>query len=337
MKKAAAFAVLITAVLLAYTPNLSLHAQRGVKVAVTISSMASIIGPVLSGDDELTVLLPSTAEPHSFTLDPVTVQKALESDILVSSGHIGWERQLETQLLENGKIVFDPLAQLNSSLILLDSPSGGRNIHGYWLLPENVKLISHKFSETVSKLNPEMAKVYGANQERYASEIDRLQAYALDSMAKRGLLEKKVVIGFYEEQYVAESLGFKVDGVLAGDEENLEISPQKLDEIRKSLSDGSVSAMLVSDIALQLPLNDYIRKLAEETGKPVYYVRTMDLPSIYDFRELYSFNLGNLLSSGNVPTEKAYALAPDVYLTAIAASIMLNIVFGYLLFTRGRR
>ncbi|MGQ9781545.1 MAG: metal ABC transporter substrate-binding protein [Nitrososphaeria archaeon] len=337
MKALAAIVALTMILLLTGIPGHMSRAQGGLKVAATISSIASIVGPVLSNDDELAVLLPSTVEPHSFALDPMTIQKALEADILVSSGHIGWERQLETQLLENGKVVFDPLGKLNSSMVILDSPSGGRNVHGYWLLPENVKLISYEFAKMASKLNPSMAETYMANQERYVSEIDKLQAFAVDSMAKRGLLGRGVIIGFYEEQYVAESFGLKVNNVLAGEEESLEISPQKLDEIRDNLSNGTAVGMLVSDIALQLPLNDYIMKLAEETGKPVYYVRTLDIPSIYDFRELYTLNLGNILSSDNVPNEKSYALAPDVYWTAIAISVMLNIIFGYLLLVRGRR
>ena len=192
------------------------YAQTGVKVVATISAVASIVGPILSSMDNLTILLPSNVEPHSFTLDPTTVQKALEADILVSSGHIGWEKQLETQLLEKGKTVFNPLIQLNKSIILFDSPYGGKNVHGYWLLPENVKLISSEFVKTISNVNPLMAQTYLKNEEKYISEIEKLKSFALDTMGNSGLIGKNIIIGFYEEQYVAESFGLKVAGVLAG-------------------------------------------------------------------------------------------------------------------------
>jgi len=315
----------------------ALSIQNGVKVVATISAVASIIGPILTNTDNLTVLLSSNVEPHSFTLDPLTVQKALDADILVSSGHIGWEKQLENQVLERGVMIFDPLKQLNSSLILLNAPNGGKNIHGYWLHPENVKLIASEFTKKMKIKNPSMSQTYEENLQKYINEIENLKSFALDSVKKKGLYGDKVVIGFYEEQYVAESFGLRPVEVLAGDGENLEISPQKMDAIRKGLLNGTITRLVVSDIALELPLNDYITKLSEETGKTVCYVRTLDIPGIYDFRELYTFNLGNILNSGNSTNSSSYVLAPDVYLELLVALLILNIVFGYIVFARVRK
>ncbi len=92
----------------------------GVKVAVTISAMATVIGPILLPQDNITVLLPANVEPHSFTLDPITLDKAMQADIIVTSGHIGWEDQLEKIAAEKGKIVFNPLKELYNNPILLE-------------------------------------------------------------------------------------------------------------------------------------------------------------------------------------------------------------------------
>ena len=336
-KKETIIAILLILILQFGTLHATFSIQNGVKVVATISAIASIIGPILTNKDNLAVLLPSNVEPHSFSLDPLTVQKALEADILVSSGHIGWEKQLENQVLEKGKIIFDPLKQLNSSLILLNSPNGGKNIHGYWLDPENVKLIASEFAKKMEIMNPLMSQTYEENLQKYINEIESLKSFALDSVKKKGLYGDKVVIGFYEEQYVAESFGLNPVEVLAGDEENLEISPQKMDTIRKGLLNGTITYLVVSEIALELPLNDYITKLSEETGKTVCYVRTLDIPGIYDFRELYTFNLGNILNDGNPTNSSSYVLAPDVYLELLGALLILNIVFGYIVFARVKK
>jgi ABC-type Zn uptake system ZnuABC Zn-binding protein ZnuA len=336
-KKKIIIAILLILICQLTTLHTAFSIQNNTKIVATISAIATIINPVLTTSDTLTILLPSNTEPHSFSLNPLTVQKALDADILVSSGHIGWEKQLENQVLERGGMVFDPLSQMNNSLILLNSPIGGKNIHGYWLNPENVKLIATEFTKKIKIKNPSMSQVYEENLQKYIKEIANLESFALDSVKEKGLYEDKVVIGFYEEQYIAESFGLKPIEVLAGDEENMEISPQKMDNIRKGLINGTISYLIVSDIALELPLNDYIRKISDETNKPICYVRTLDIPGIYDFRELYSFNLGNILNIGNLTNNPSDILAPDVYLEIIAALLVLNITFGYILFARIRK
>jgi len=308
---------------------------KGINVVTTTSAMASIIRPILSGDDNLTVLLPSNVEPHSFTLDPMTVQKALEADILVSSGHIGWEKVIEDQMKSSGKAVFDPLKDL-SSLVLYESPSGGINLHGYWLDAENVKAIATAFSKVVSKMNPTASREYERNLQRYLSEINALESFSLNSLKGRGIYGSNAVIGFFEEQYVAKSFGMNVVGVLAGDEEEVGISPQKLEEIRRGLLNGTINYLVVSEIALELPLNEYIRTLSQETGSQVIYVRTLDIPDVYDFRALYLYNLGNVVGSNPSSKEDRYLLTPEIYLVVIAISVILNVILLYILFRRLR-
>ena len=316
--------------------NVNAASENGVKVAVSISAMATVVAPILLPEDNLTVLLPPNVEPHSFTLDPVTLGKALQADIIVTSGHIGWETQLEKLAVESGKTVFNPLEKLFGNLTLLDIPRGGKNLHGYWLYPENVIAIAKGFTEIVSKYRPSAAKEYESNLRRYISDIERLKEFALEYSRTSGLLDKNVLIGFYAEQYVVQSFGLKVTEVLAGSEENLEISPQRLETIRRELVEGRIQYIIVSDVAAELPLYNYVEKLSSETGAGIILVRVLDLPNLYDFRELFAYNIGRIgrIKSSDI---KSNFSESNVFLEAFIISLILNLILMYLLYKRVRK
>ncbi|MGB9727095.1 MAG: metal ABC transporter substrate-binding protein [Nitrososphaeria archaeon] len=308
----------------------------GVKVAVTISAMATVIGPILLPQDNITVLLPANVEPHSFTLDPITLDKAMQADIIVTSGHIGWEDQLEKIAAEKGKIVFNPLKELYNNLTILDVPGGGKNLHGYWLYPENVIVTAEEFMRIVSKIKPSAAKEYESNLRRYIEDIGRLKNFAIETSKSIGLLGKNVLIGFYEEQYVAKSLGLNVTEVLAGSEENLDISPQKIETIRRELVEGYIQYIMVSDVARELPIYNYIEKLSEETGVNIVLVRVLDLPNVYDFRNLFAYNIGRVGMIGKGSSKVSNPIEANVFFEAFIVSLIVNLILVYLLFRRVR-
>ncbi|MEM3786075.1 MAG: zinc ABC transporter substrate-binding protein [Nitrososphaeria archaeon] len=309
---------------------------EGVNVVVSIPAMATIIGPILLPQDNLTVLLPSNVEPHSFTLDPITLDIALKADIIVTSGHIGWEQQLEKVANENGKIVFDPLKMLENRLILLDIPGGGKNLHGYWLLPENVRIIVEEFTKLISYYRPSLAQKYHENLIKYVRDIDRLKNFALENSKERGLFGNNVLIGFYEEQYVAYSFGLNVVDVLAGNEESLELSPQKLETVRNQLLEGYIKYIMVSEVTKELPLYNYIEKLSSETGSKIIVVRVLDLPEIYDFRSLFSYNIG-MIGAFETASKTSSLFQSNVFLETTIIFLMFNIILIILIFRRAGR
>ncbi|MCX8189421.1 MAG: zinc ABC transporter substrate-binding protein [Nitrososphaeria archaeon] len=307
--------------------------SEGVNIVVSISAMATIISPILSPKDNLTILLPSNVEPHSFTLDPITLDKALKADIIVTSGHIGWEQQLKELAVESGKIVFDPLNLLGNRLVFLDVPGGGKNLHGYWLLPENVIVIAEEFTKLISEYRPSLAQIYNENLRKYVDDIVRLQDFALDNSKKMGLFGNNVLIGFYEEQYVAYSFGLNVVDVLAGSEEDLELSPQKLETVRGQLMEGHIKYIMVSEVARELPLYNYIEKLSSETGAKIILVRVLDLPEIYDFRNLLSYNIGKV-GVFETSAEASSLFQSNIFLETTIISVIFNFILIILIFRR---
>lgn len=310
--------------------------DEGIDVAASISAIATIIGPILLPHDNLTILLPSNVEPHSFTLDPITLEKALEADIIVTSGHIGWEQRLEEIALERGKTVFDPIEMLGDKLILLDIPGGGKNLHGYWLLPNNVIAVAEEFTKIISEYRPSSAQEYQENFIKYVRDIIRLQDFALENSRKIGLLGRNVLIGYYEEQYVAYSFGLNVVDVLAGSEENLEISPQKIEIVRNQLLEGHIPYIMVSEITYELPLYNYVEKLSSETGAKIILVRALDLPEIYDFRSLFSYNIGKIgIVEKSPKTNNIFQ--SNIFFETTIISIIFNFILIILIFKKVRK
>jgi len=324
---------------LVFLPS-SVHAQGPVKVAVTIAALEQFVLAV--GGDRVTVsyFAPPDVDPHDVSFDPSMVDTALASQLLVSSGHVAWETQLEQVMSERKGVPFSDIGldlyrDLKDQMKFLQLPGGGgENIHGYWLLPSNTIVIATAIEHKLEAIDPAGAAVYKANLQKFADRVAGLQQLIDDTTSSRGLKGIGVAVAFYEEQYVAYAFGLNVSLVLIGEE--VEIKPSVLDEARKGFSSGYLKGIIVGDYVQQMSVYQSLLALSLEQKVPIVLVTVFEMAALPDYVDMMTFNLGSVASMQGV---EGVSTSVDVstYIYVIALLVFVVIVEGVVLFMRRRR
>jgi ABC-type Zn uptake system ZnuABC Zn-binding protein ZnuA len=315
------------------------HSQSPVKVAVTIAALEQYVLAV--GGDRVTVsyFAPPNVDPHDVSFDPSMVDTALASQLLVSSGHVAWETQLEQVMSERKGVPFSDIGldlyrDLKDQMTFLQVPGGGgENIHGYWLLPSNAIVIATAIEHKLEGIDPAGAAVYKANLQKFDDRVARLQQLIDATTSGRGLKGIGVAVAFYEEQYVAYAFGFNVSMVLIGEE--LDIKPSTLDAARKGFASGYLRGIIVADIVQMMPVYQSLLTLSREQKVPVVLVTVFEMAALPDYVDMMAFNLG---SAASIQKTEGGSTGVDVstYIYVIALLVFVAIVEGVILFMRGR-
>ncbi|MEM2584206.1 MAG: zinc ABC transporter substrate-binding protein [Thermoproteota archaeon] len=118
----------------------------GVRILVTMNILKLLVSPIVGDRGEVVSIVPEGVEPHSFTLNPSVILAALNSDLIVITGHMEWERELVERVAEEKGVSPDSisinlleLVKNNGTILKIN---GEENVHGFWLLPDNAVLIA---------------------------------------------------------------------------------------------------------------------------------------------------------------------------------------------------
>jgi len=317
----------------------SVDGQGPVKVTVTIAALEQFVLAV--GGDRVTVsyFAPPNVDPHDLSFNPSMVDTALASQLLISSGHVAWETQLEQVISEKKGVPFSEIGvdlyrDLKDQMTFLQVPgAGGENIHGYWLLPSNAMIIARAIEQKLEGLDPSGAAVYKANLQKFDDRVAGLQQLIDATTSSRGLRGMGVAVAFYEEQYVAYSFGLNVSMVLIGEE--LDIKASVLDEAGKGFASGYLKGIIVADIVQQMPVYQSLLTLSREQKVPVVLVTVFEMAALPDYVDMMSFNLGSAASMQKVEGQIGGDVSTYIYVIVILAFVAT--VEGVILFMRGRR
>jgi ABC-type Zn uptake system ZnuABC Zn-binding protein ZnuA len=316
------------------------HGQSPVKVTVTIAALEQYVLAV--GGDRVTVsyFAPPNVDPHDVSFDPSMVDTALASQLLVSSGHVAWETQLEQVMSERKGVPFSDIGldlyrDLKDQMTFLQVPGGGgENIHGYWLLPSNAIVIATAIEHKLEAIDPASAAFYKANLQNFSDRVARLQQLIDATVSSRGLKGMGVAVAFYEEQYVAYAFGLNVSLVLIGEE--VEIKPSVLDEARKGFASGQLKGIIVGDYVQQMSLYQSLLTLSSEQKVPIILVTVFEMAALPDYVDMMTYNLGSVASMQKVESAST-GVDVTTYLYVIALLVFVVIVEGVILFMRGGR
>jgi ABC-type Zn uptake system ZnuABC Zn-binding protein ZnuA len=309
---------------LALLPS-SVHGQTPLKVMVTIAALEQFVSAV--GGDRVAVsyLAPPTMDPHDLSFNPSMVDTALGSQLLVSSGHVSWETQLEQLISERKGVPFSDIGldlyqDLKDQMTFLEVPRGGGvNIHGYWLLPSNAIIIAKAIEQKLESIDPVYATAYRANLQKFDARVAGLQQLIDATASSRGLKGMGVAVAFYEEQYVAYAFGLNVSMVLIG--EDVEIKPSVLDAAAKGFASGDLKGIIVADIVQQMSVYQSLLTLSHEQNVPVVLVTVFEIAGLPDYVDMMAFDLGSVASMQKATNPAGTDVSTYVYIIALLAFI----------------
>ncbi|MEM1586746.1 MAG: zinc ABC transporter substrate-binding protein [Candidatus Bathyarchaeia archaeon] len=306
-----------------------------IRVVVSVEMLKAIVSPIIDGVGEVYPIISGGVEPHSFTLTPSIIHDVCRSDLIVVTGHMEWENKLVEEAAKvrgvNADLISINLLELDGIKIL--SLDGGRNVHGFWLLPDNAIIIAREVKDRILKMRPDLSQRVTENYVKFERRVLDLKNFLEGLSDRYNVCGKSVVIGFYAEMYIVEALGLKVGSWLMGEEEM--ISPEKLKSVYDGLRSGEYTCIIFSDVAaLRENTKRILEEVSEKTGCPVAYVLTVSSDGLDDYNAVMYYNAGQIycaLLTSHPPAQSS----PDIYLFTIMALLVIIAFETSLLIRRG--
>ncbi len=336
LKKATVIATVLLLSLISFS-TCSAHQKEKIRIVVTLDILQTIVSPILGDMGEIYPIISGGVEPHSFTLTPSIIREALNSDLIVITGHMNWEKELVERVSEERGVhpSLISLNLLNLSSIRILEIEGERNVHGFWLLPDNVVAIAKALKDKLSTLKPEYSEILSENYVLFEREILKLKDTLIKLSEKYGCLGRRVVVGFYAEQYIAEAMGLKVDTVLIGEEGT--IRPEILIRIYGGFKSGDYACIIVSDTALLMNnVQNTLKEMSEETGCSIAYVFTISSSGLDRYDYVMFYNAGQVYSAV-LSSHRSVSSGLNVYLLTTVLLLFAVIIETVLLVKGGVR
>ncbi len=320
-------------------PNTFAQSTPALRIAVSIQPLAGIVREVGGVQAEVAILLPEGIEPHAFTLTQSVIDAANAADMLVLTGHFDWEEELATQvgkpyitLLDFetfGAMLLPLFGHENAqppSFLSSQPPDQNENLHGYWLLPRNAIAIANATRNLCISLNSTYTQYWESRFTEFVTEVTAFETFVLEQNFLHQLSNKKVIITFPAEAYIAETLGLQVKGLLM-ESENVFISGPELIAIEQALQNGSIDLILASDVAQLQAAGEFAQQLSADSGVPLVWIRAV-FSTLEDYVGIMAYNTGVIttgISVGIPPAADFLSISMPVIILAAVLAVLVVI------------
>jgi ABC-type Zn uptake system ZnuABC Zn-binding protein ZnuA len=234
------------------------------RVATTVAPVTDVVRQVVGDRATVVGLIPDGVDSHTFEPSPSTVRTLAEADVLFLNGlhleesTLGQARAALPQdapAVALGDLVLDP-GQYAFDFSFPKS-DGDPNPH-VWMDPTLVRRWSEIVRDTMSRLDPGGAQVYGANQARFASVIDDLDRAIAASVATIPPPARKLVTYHDSFAYFSRRYGIPVIGAVQPSDFS-EPSPREIQALVEQIRAERVPAVFGSEV--------FPSKVAEEVAR----------------------------------------------------------------------
>lgn len=271
-----------------------LEEAPGLKIVVTTTFIADVVGQVSGDIPEIAVLLEPGQNPHSYQPTPRDMVNITQADVIFANG-FGLEEFLDDLLDGSGTAAelivvsegVQPLGMADHDH--LEEPENEGEDHegeeheeedpgqgvGYdphvWFDPTNLITWTENIIEALSRLDPQHTADYQANGQTYLEQLTALDAWIKAEVDRipendRQLVSDHLSLGYFAKQYGFEQMGAVIPALTT----EAETSGQELARLIDTIREAQVKAIFVGiDFDPTLA-----QRVAEETGVdlvPLYF------------------------------------------------------------------
>ena len=241
------------------------------RVAVTLSDIEPIVKAV-GGDLVTTVsVLPSGADPHSFSPSATVMTQLQEAALIVYANPdlLDFERRLQENVPDIPAVTWQDY--VNNGAALSDFPGQPQNAHGFWLDHGNARSIAQAVGTAlVARGLPEETIRNGVAQ--FLAELDVSHNAGLRMIREAGIAGDTVVAAVPGVAYVVKNLGLHTGALLLREGAGF-AGAAELNTIAGGLRSGQYKAVVCPASMREAKPGQVSRQLAEDTGSRVVYVR----------------------------------------------------------------
>lgn len=245
----------------------SAHSGK-LKVVATTTIVGDVVRNIGGGAIDLSVLLPTGSDPHSFEPVPQDVARLEDAEIIFANG-AGLEEFLNRIIDSAGGK--DKLVSLSDGLDLIDGKQhqgettgehSGTDPH-VWTDPTLVAGWVEKITAALSEKDPANAAAYKANASAYQKQLSELDGWIKDQVAPIPPESRKLVTDHETFEYFARRYGFETVGAVIPSFSALaEPSAQELAALEDTIRGLGVKAIFV-DKSVNPALSE---RVGQDTG-----------------------------------------------------------------------
>lgn len=257
---AIALAALVLAIVMAVACADGAGNGGKVRVVTTLPLFADFVRQVGGDRVEVSSLLPSGADPHTYEPVPRDVRRVAEADVVFANG-LDLEAAALRVVTANAK---------EGALVLLAEEARASQFQGFipgdphlWMHPLLGSIYAQAVAAHLSKADPSGRAQYEANLDRFQKEIQAAEAYSRQKLASVPPERRKLITTHSAFAYLA--LAFDMDvGPVVAPGPGQEPSPADVQAISRAIRDQGVPAVFAEP---QLDAEgEVLRQAASDAG-----------------------------------------------------------------------
>lgn len=240
------------------------------KAVATINILADFVARVAGERVEVTSLIPVGGDPHTYEPVPRDVQRVAESQIVFYNG-LGLEKWLE-ELLENagGRRVSVELTRGLRPAIQREGRYRGDPDPHLWMDPVFAKKYVENARDALAAFDPPGRATYERNANRYLGELDALDAWIKEQVARIPPHRRKLVTTHDAFRYFGQRYGFQVVGTIWGISTEDEPSAQEIARLVDRIRAHGVPAVFVETTINPKLMERVAREAGVRIGEKLY-------------------------------------------------------------------
>lgn len=179
----------------------------GIKIVTTVFPQYDFVRNITSGTDaEITMLLKTGNEPHSYEPTPADIKALSECDLFIWVG--GESEAWADKLIDSASVPKSKIIALMDIVPLIEGAHEGEYDEHVWTSPKNAMLIVSKLTEKLCVIDEENSDIYRLNSEKYISDLASLDA--MFSELQKNSSERTLIIGDrFPFAYLVDAYDFK--------------------------------------------------------------------------------------------------------------------------------
>lgn len=191
-----------------------LRADTPLKIVATTGMIADAARQVGGDMVEVQALMGPGVDPHAYRQTRTDILALTRADLVLWHG-LYLEAQMEAFMADlAGKVPVVAVAEgLPRDLLRDHDDYDGKFDPHLWMVPELWKLVVLELRDALIAARPEASETFTANAADYVDQLDRLGAYAAESLAKVPESRRVLVTAHDAFGYFGEAYGFEVLGI----------------------------------------------------------------------------------------------------------------------------
>ncbi len=245
--------------------------NNGLLVVTTFDNLKYDVKQLLAPGDRVVSLVPPGVDPHSYSLRPQDIELLEKADLIVSTGHVAFEKQIE-KMVEEG-IIKAELIEIPDipGIKVLDNPvTGEPNLHMPIYDPYNYIVFISRLASAMASLRPSMKNVYIEKETQVINKVAEIIS-STRRITGIGVGEAPPV------QYAVEWMGLKIK-YLALIQPGVPAPPSLLKQINEQAEQHKIEYIVVIGNSTN-PAHKLLLGLAEKYGLKTIVVPSPTSPS----------------------------------------------------------